>query len=284
MQTAEATQATASTNSTFESHWPEYAMEAAELGIFMLVACICGVMLEHPESPVYQAFENDFARRVLFALAMGLTAIALFTSPWGQRSGAHMNPGVTLTFYLLGKIRLWDAVFYVAAQFAGAVAGVGVASLLLGLPLRNGAVNYVATQPGRWGIAAALMAEFAIAFGMMSLVLILSNSQRWHSWTPYAAGALVAIYITFEAPVSGMSLNPARTFGSAWFAGDLSSVWLYFVGPPAGMLAASAAYRFFSLRRVYCAKMNHTYSARCIFRCGYNELISGETKCRIVTT
>src|SRR5712691_12940037 len=68
------------------THWPEYLMEAAGLGIFMLAACAFGVLLEHPMSPVNEMIENPFVRRVLMGIAMGLTAIGIVYSPWGRRS------------------------------------------------------------------------------------------------------------------------------------------------------------------------------------------------------
>src|SRR6516165_6211011 len=101
------------------AHWPEYLMEGAALGMFMVSACVFGAVLEHVAG---------LAGRVLGGIAMGLTAVAIISSPWGQRSGAHMNPAVTVTFLCLGKIAPWDAFFYVIAQFAGGVAGVLLAA------------------------------------------------------------------------------------------------------------------------------------------------------------
>src|SRR5438105_7321666 len=111
-------------------HWPEYLIEAAALGTFMVSACVFVVLFEHPSSPIHQSFQDaSMLRRALIGLAMGLTAIGIIYSPWGQRSGAHMNPAVTLTFLSLGKIAPWDALFYVTFQFLGAIAGVLVANL-----------------------------------------------------------------------------------------------------------------------------------------------------------
>ena len=106
------------------SHWPEYVIEAACLGLFMVSACAVTIFLQHPASILRQMVPSTFLRRLLAGVAMGLTAIALIYSPWGKQSGAHLNPSVTLTFLRLGKIEPWDAVFYVFAQFIGGTLGV----------------------------------------------------------------------------------------------------------------------------------------------------------------
>src|SRR5262245_47366824 len=112
---------------TLRKHWPEAAIEGVLLGLFMLSASSFGLALEHPRSPLRAAIDEPLARRALMGLAMGLTAIALIYSPLGKRSGAHMNPSVTLTFLRLGKVKASDAALYVAAQFAGAAAGMALA-------------------------------------------------------------------------------------------------------------------------------------------------------------
>jgi aquaporin Z len=109
-------------------HWPEYLIEAAGLGVFMLVACVFGTLLGHPASPVVRAVPDALARRALMGVAMGLTAIGLIYSPWGRRSGAHFNPATTLTFWRLGKVASADAALYALAQAVGGIAGVGVAA------------------------------------------------------------------------------------------------------------------------------------------------------------
>src|SRR2546428_2881328 len=101
------------------------------------------------------------------ALAMGLTATALIYSPWGQRSGAHFNPAVTLTFFRLGKVAGWDAVFYAMAQIGGGLSGILVVAALTGGRVAHPAVSYVATGPGAWGVGVAFAAE-----GLISFVLI----------------------------------------------------------------------------------------------------------------
>ena len=145
-------------------HWPEYLMEAGLLGAFMISACIFGALYEFPHSPVKHSIDSQLLRRMLMGLSMGLTAIAIIYSPWGKQSGAHINPSVTLTFFRLGKVKRWDAIFYIASQFAGAVLGVVVVARFLGKELADPAVRYVVTVPGEHGIWIALLAEFVIAF------------------------------------------------------------------------------------------------------------------------
>jgi len=251
-------------------HWPEYLIEAIGLGVFMLSACVFVSVLEHPNSPVRQLVTEPFLRRIPMGFAMGLTAVALIYSPWGQRSGAHFNPSVTLTFWRLGKVAPWDAVFYMAAQFTGAIAGVGVAAMILETWLAHPAVRHAATVPGRGGPGVAFVAELLISFLLMTVVLTVSNRPRLNRFTGLCAGALVASYIVFEAPLSGMSMNAARTVGSAVYAQAWMALWVYFTAPVLGML--SAAQLFVSVRgvqKIYCAKLHHHNAQRCIFRCDY---------------
>ena len=245
-------------------------MEAAELALFMLSACVFTVLLFHPSSPLFHSFPNEILRRAAMGVAMGSTAIAIIFSPLGKRSGAHFNPSVTLTFFRLGKVRPWDACFYVVAQFIGGIAGVVVATLLLGPAVADRHVNYATTQPGPQGPFVAFIAELIISFVLMSVVLRVSNTKKLARWTGLFAGALVATYITFESPISGMSMNPARTFGSAFGASIWMSLWIYFVAPPVGMLLAAEIFTRGKTRRsALCAKFHHYNNQRCIFRCNF---------------
>ena len=194
-------------------HWPEYVMEAAGLAIFMIAAGAFASLIQHPASPVRQAVADPVARRMLMGLAMGSTAVCLIYSPLGARSGAHINPATTLTFLRLGRVRPADAAGYVVAQFAGGLAGIGAAAMLLSPWLASPTVNYVATLPGVWGNGAAFAGEAAITFLLMTVVLHVSNHARLSRYTGLCVGLLVATYITVEDPVSGMSMNPARSFG-----------------------------------------------------------------------
>jgi aquaporin Z len=256
-------------------HWPEYVCEAVELGLFMISAGLFTILLSHPASPAVSAIPDAFVRRMLTGVAMGTTAIVIVFSPLGKRSGAHFNPAVTLTFWRLGKVKRWDAFFYIVAQFIGGILGVMLVALIARDAFADRAVNFVATVPGPNGVAIAFIAEFLIAFLLMSVVLCVSNTPHLARYTGLFAGCLVATYITFEAPFSGMSMNPARTFGSA-FTGHLwTGLWIYFTAPVLAMQLAATLY----LRRkrdVYCAKYHHHNTQPCIFNCQFAELAKRE--------
>jgi aquaporin Z len=263
---------------TLREHWPEYLMEAAELGIFMISAGLFGVLLFYPGSPVVQTIHDPFVRRILMGLAMGLTAVCIIYSPWGQQSGAHLNPSLTLTFFFLGKVAPWDTLFYILAQFLGGVTGVFIVLGVLNGKFAEPPISYVSTMPGEFGVTAAFITEVVMTFVLMTMVLIFTNNRKLTRFTGVFAGILVATYIALLAPVSGMSMNPARSFASA-FPGSLwTNLWVYFTAPPLGMLTAALVFQALRRRReVVCAKLNHHTNRRCIFRnCGYGKLMAGE--------
>jgi len=248
-------------------HWPEYAMEALGLGLFMIAAAAFASLLQHPASPVRRAIEDDMARRALMGLAMGATATTIIYSPLGARSGAHINP-TTLAFLRLGRIHPVDAAAYMAAQFVGGLLGIAVAAALLQPWISAPSVNYVATLPGAWGSVTAFAAEATIAFLLISIVLALTAHARWAPRTGLVVGLVVALFITVEDPLSGMSMNPARSFGPALFAAQAATLWIYFLAPPLGMLLAAETFlRRTRGRAAGCAKLHHPSHVRCIF-CG----------------
>jgi aquaporin Z len=205
-------------------------------------------------------------------MAMGATLIAIIYSPFGGRSGAHMNPAVTLTFLRLGKIAPADAAGYLAAQFAGGIGGILAADRIWWRLPEHPAVNYVATVPGAHGYAGAFAGELSISFVMMLTVLTLSNTPRLAHFTGIASGFLVACYIAFEAPLSGMSMNAARSTGPALLAGTSGSLWIYFTAPLIGMLLAAELFvRVRGRQRVRCAKLHHPADGPCLFNCGFME-------------
>jgi aquaporin Z len=251
------------------AHWPEYLIEGWALGLFMISAGVFATALDYPGSPLHRVIADETARRALVGIAMGLTAIALIYSPWGKRSGAHMNPAITLAFLRLKHVSRWDAAFYIFAQFVGGTLGVLLVRSLLGDAFAQPPVAHVITAPAAHGTVIAFGAEFGISFLMMTMVLRVSNSERYMRYTGLCAGVLVALFIGFEAPYSGMSMNPARSFASAFPAAYWDGLWIYFVAPVLAMQVAVALHlKLRGAASVKCSKLLHTADQRCI-HCGY---------------
>src|SRR5215472_9036496 len=241
---------------TLSLHWPEYLMEAGELSLYMFFACAFATLLQHPASPVRHLVTSGLARRALYGLALGCTIVGIVMTPWGKQSGGHFNPAITFTFYRLGKVDLGDALFYVAAQFFGATGGVMVATYVLRGTPADRSVRYAVTVPGAFGSPGAFIGELTISFVLMIVILFASNNKRLARYTPYFVGALYAIYITFETPLSGMSMNPARTLASALQASSWHALWIYFIAPTLGMLAAAEVFLHVRGRLgPFCAKL-----------------------------
>src|SRR5262249_48524710 len=194
------------------------------------------------------------------------TVVAIVMSPWGRQSGGHFNPAFTLAFFRLGKLSLPDALFYFAAQFSGAIGGVCVARYVLPDTVGRQAIRYAVTAPGVHGSAVAFIAELTISFVLMSTVLVASNHEQLARYTPYLVGFLYTTFIILEAPLSGMSMNPARSFGPALHTSYWHALWLYFAAPTLGMLVAAEV--FLRVRggiQPFCAKLHHANHKRCIF-------------------
>jgi aquaporin Z len=237
--------------------WREYAIEGWALGTFMLSACAFAALLFHPASPAAAWPLSAVARRWTMGAAMAATLVALVYSPWGRRSGAHMNPAFTVSMLALRRIHPGDAWAYVVAQFVGGWMGVWGAARLLGMALGHPDVNYVVTQPGPAGTGAAFAGEFVVSAMQMTIVLTVAASPRWQRFTGLCAAAALACYIALESPWSGASLNPARTVASALVAGEWTALWLYFAAPVSGMLLAGIMHARRAPSRIPCGKLVH---------------------------
>jgi aquaporin Z len=245
-------------------HWPEYLMEAAALGIFMISAGTFTALLESPRSILGRAHLEPALCRAIIGIAMGGTAMGLIYSPWGKRSGAHMNPAITVTFLRLGKIPPWDAIFYIIFQFAGGLAGVLLTALILRAAFTQPPVNYVVTVPGPAGPWVAFVGELTISFIIMAVFV--SNKPAIARFTGLFAGLLIASFVEFEAPLSGFGMNPARTLASALPSDIWNGWWIYFTAAPVGMLLAAQVYLSVkNIESIQCCKLSHSSRKPCIF-------------------
>ena len=222
-------------------HWRDYLLEAGGLLVFMVGAGAFGTLFLYPGSPVSQAIPSDLLKHIGFGACMGLVTFGI-VSVAGEKSGAHINPAVTWTFYRQGKINGADAIWYTIAQFAGAIVAPRLLYAVIGAPFADEKVKYATSQPGPGGDLVAFAAEFVISFILMLAVLIALNSERLEKKAPAIISVLIAVYIAFESPLSGMSMNPARSFGSALTANQWDGIWVYFVAPMLAMLLAAVVY------------------------------------------
>ncbi|WP_019948220.1 aquaporin [Hymenobacter aerophilus] len=221
-------------------HWNNYLTEAAGIFLFLFMAGFITTAVNHPDWWLArQLAGHEVLGRAVIGLVVGLTVVVIVYSPWGKRSGAHVNPAVTLAFWQLGKIRLADACWYLLAQVAGALLAGQALLGLLGRYFAHPKVDYALTKPGPEGMAVAFGAEFLITFIMVAVLFLALHTQRLQNLAGWLLGALLALYVVVETPYSGMSLNPARSLGSAVAAHDYGALWVYWVAPPlAAWLAA----------------------------------------------
>ena len=233
-------------------HWPYYLVEAAGPATFLIVSSAAAVVFHHPDSAVARTFgPSEMGQRVGLGLVIAVLIMAMAYSPWGKRSGAHFNPAVTLGFWQIGHIRTADAVWYVAFQFAGALAAGPAMFHLLRPWFGYPAIHYNTTRPieGDYGWLWALLAEIGISAAFMLLLLRALHSAQLKAWVGALAGLMLAVFIVFEGPISGMSLNPARSTGTAAAAGLAPALWLYFVGPLLAMWAVAVWFGRYRARK-----------------------------------
>ena len=220
-----------------------YGCEALGLGMFMFSAGVFDILIDHPDLWVRQHLYSAIARRFFIGFSMGLTALGIMFSPFGKKSGAYINPSVTIVRYCLGEINLLDCIFYCISQFIGGAIGMYWVVLILPDWVAHPAINYIVTIPPKNGQTLAFILEFLISFLLILTVLFTGKSKFWNKYIPFFVAILITLYITFEAPYSGMSMNPARTFASAIVANQWNSFWIYCTAPVLGMLAGEEIYK-----------------------------------------
>ncbi|AMM22669.1 hypothetical protein AX769_21275 (plasmid) [Frondihabitans sp. PAMC 28766] len=184
-------------------------------------------------------------RLLLTGLIFAGTGSLIAISPLGRRSGAHLNPVVTLAFWTQRKVHWHDLLGYLVSQFAGAIAGTLAAHALW----RNQAVS---VSDGLTTPAAGVPDVLAVAVeaGMTACLLLaiffMTSHHRTARFTPLLLWLLITVLVWQLAPVTGTSMNPARSLGPALIARNLGRYWIYVLGP---LLGAATAAALFSLAR-----------------------------------
>lgn len=202
------------------------------IGTFAIVFFGCGAIMVTPSGSAASLTINT-----TFGLIVAAMVCAL-----GHISAAHFNPAVTIAFAASRSFPWRYAPGYILSQVTGALLASGLHLWLL--PAKGVAAAFGATTP-TVGAASAVVAEVVLTFFLMLVIAAVATDRRVNSALPgFAIGAMVLLCGLVGGPVSGCSMNPARSLGPAFFAGGhpLGCLWIYFVGPMAGALLAVGVY------------------------------------------
>jgi MIP family channel proteins len=212
---------------------PDLARRAAAEGLaaFALVFAGCGAI-------VANAHYNGALGAVGISLVFGLVIMVMVYAT-GHLSGAHINPAVTLAFTLTRHFPARDAVAYVGAQLAGAAAG----ALVLLAVWTDKPAHLGATVPSVASGSAVVYEIVLTAFLMFVIVAVATDTRAVGAAAAIAIGGTVGLDALFGGPVTGASMNPARSFGPALAAGEWHMFWVYVVGPVVGAALGALAYQ-----------------------------------------
>ena len=231
--------------------------EAIGTAALLAVGLSAVILIFGAGSPVPPILPDPGARRLIAGFLFGTIGALIAISPVGKESGAHLNPVVTFSFWLMGNMRHGTVLGYAAAQLAGAA--LGSLPLLLWGSL-GASVEFGATVPAAaYGWPGALAGEAAATFVMVLLLLAFVRSRSARRFTPLLFPFLYAVMVYLEAPISGTSTNPARSFGPSVVSGDWLGWWVYWLGPTLGALLAAGAHRIglFGAVELEVAKLYH---------------------------
>jgi aquaporin Z len=234
--------------------WRVYLAELVGTAVLLLVGLSLVIFMFGTGSPMAQLVPGEGLRRAITGFLFGTTGALIALSPVGKRSGAHINPVVTLGFRLMGKLELKVTVFYILAQLVGGILGV--------LPLfawgeMGRSVAFGATVPGAgYSTLTVVLAEAAATFAMISLLAIFLAYRKIRPFTPAIFPPLYSFLVWAESPISGTSTNPARSLAPSLISGQWEGWWIYWIGPILGTLLALLATSFL-VKRIEVAKLYH---------------------------
>jgi aquaporin NIP len=212
---------------------PDLARRAAAeaIGAFALVFAGCGAIVTEAQHP-------GTLGNVGVALVFGLVIMAMVYAT-GHLSGAHLNPAVTISFALTRHLPAREAVSYIGAQLLGAIAG---AALLLAIwPSQPAELG--ATVPSVGAGSAFAYEAILSAFLMFTIMAVATDTRAVGAGAAIAIGGVIGLDALFGGPITGASMNPARSIGPALVSGELHDLWIYLTAPVAGAAAGALAYQ-----------------------------------------
>jgi aquaporin Z len=236
----------------WRASWRLFISELFGTALLVLGGLSCVIVMFGEGSPVAAFLPDEGIRRAITGFLFGLTGALIAVSPVGRESGAHINPAVTLGFWLMGKLEPRVAIGYALAQMAGACLGV---LPLLSWGSMGRSVEFGATAPGAgYSTSAALIGEAVTTFALIAGLCVFLGFRKLRPYTPALMPPLFSFMVYAEAPISGTSCNPARSFGPAIISGQWDSWWVYWVGPVIGTVAATLVCSFLA-KRIEMAKV-----------------------------
>lgn len=248
-------------------HWLEYGAEFLGTTLFIFCGLSAVVFNFGKGLPMEHFIPNNSVRLLLTGLLFAGGASLVTISPLGKLSGGHLNPAVSLAFWLQGKMHHHDIGGYIIGQFLGAILGTVLLVFVWGdyaASVHNG-ITFPGTAYPLWFV---FLAEVSMTFLLVLSIFIFVSSHRLMRWTPLMTCCLMATMVCLGAPISGTSVNPARSFGPALVSWFWQDHWLYWIAPPIGAMAAVGAFRllYMSKRQILTAKLFHVPHYRCIFK------------------
>jgi aquaporin Z len=238
--------------------WSLFLSEVIGTALLVLGGLTCVILMFGEGSPLTRILPDAGLRTAITGFLFGTTGALIALSPVGAVSGAHINPAVTVAFWLAGKLSWGTVRIYVVAQLVGATLG----SLpLLAFGSMGRSVAFGATAPGAgYSIWAALGGEVVTTFAMISLMCVFIAFRPLRPFTPGIFPPLFSFMVWAESAVSGTSCNPARSFGPSVVSGVWNGWWIYWVGPLFGMFLATLVFSRLA-KRIEVAKIYHFDSA-----------------------
>ncbi len=225
-----------------KTHWQNALAEFLGTALLISIGISAVILNFGAGSPVTEIIPDPGLRRLITGFLFGSTGGAIAISSLGKISGAHINPVVSLAFYISGKLRSSTAIIYILSQLAGGITG-ALPLLLWGDIGRS--IDFGATLPGKgytfWEAAGG---EVVTTFFLIIGLFIFIGHKRLRNYTPLLFPYLYAIMVYLEAPLSGTSTNPARSIGPMIISQNYTGWWIYWIGPVIGMLIAVAVHKF----------------------------------------
>jgi aquaporin Z len=236
-----------------------FVAELMGTALLVLVGLSLVILMFGEGSPIPGLLPSEGCRRLITGFLFGTTGASIALSAVGKRSGAHINPVVTVAFRLMGKLDLRTAAGYVVAQLSGAILG---ALPLLAWGAMGRSVAFGATLPGAGhSTQVVLLGEVVTTFAMVTLLCLFLGFRQIRPFTPALFPPLYSLMVYLESPISGTSTNPARSLGPALVSGQWDGWWIYWVGPLIGAVAACLACSALA-KRITVAKLYYFDSDR----------------------